>query len=241
MIATNATPSARPGPLTRPRSPRRRRWAARSGCGSRTSGAVRTTAAGQGRVAAGVGRRGIVGRTARRRTVGGARSWCASAGTAGVASRSPAGRPAGRRCSDARARAWRAPPPSVGEQERAVATAVVARRQVGVGSAVGGGRAPARPCRSSRKDIRRRSGPRRARSGTDAPRKRKNPGDNLFSRKAALSVSSALESLTSVFGMGTGMASPLESPGFVASGRGRQRRARVAGPGGRRKDLRSRG
>jgi hypothetical protein len=46
--------------------------------------------------------------------------------------------------------------------------------------------------------------------------KRKNPGDDLFSRKAALSVSSALESLTSVFGMGTGMASPLESPGSHA-------------------------
>ena len=42
----------------------------------------------------------------------------------------------------------------------------------------------------------------------------KDPGDDLFSRKAALSVSSALESLTSVFGMGTGVASPLESPGF---------------------------
>ena len=42
----------------------------------------------------------------------------------------------------------------------------------------------------------------------------KNPGDDLFSRKAALSVSSALESLTAVFGMGTGVASPLESPGF---------------------------
>src|SRR3954465_9543577 len=52
---------------------------------------------------------------------------------------------------------------------------------------------------------------------------RKNPGDDLFSRKAALSVSSALESLTSVFGMGTGMASPLESPGFVSSGRGARR------------------
>jgi hypothetical protein len=51
-----------------------------------------------------------------------------------------------------------------------------------------------------------------------ALRKRKNPGDDLFSRKAALSVSSALESLTSVFGMGTGMASPPVSPGFVASG-----------------------
>ena len=51
-------------------------------------------------------------------------------------------------------------------------------------------------------------------------RERKNPGDDLFSRKAALSVSSALESLTSVFGMGTGVASPLESPGFIASGHG---------------------
>ena len=51
----------------------------------------------------------------------------------------------------------------------------------------------------------------------------KNPGDDLFSRKAALSVSSALESLTSVFGMGTGVASPLESPGFFASGSFRQR------------------
>src|SRR5512140_1938667 len=48
---------------------------------------------------------------------------------------------------------------------------------------------------------------------------RKNPGDDLFSRKAALSVSSALESLTSVFGMGTGVASPLVSPGFPASDR----------------------
>ncbi len=49
------------------------------------------------------------------------------------------------------------------------------------------------------------------------PRTRKNPGDDLFSRKAALSVSSALESLTSVFGMGTGVASPLLSPGFLRS------------------------
>ena len=49
-------------------------------------------------------------------------------------------------------------------------------------------------------------------------KKRKNPGDGLFSRKATLSVSSALESLTSVFGMGTGVASPLESPGFHACG-----------------------
>ena len=62
---------------------------------------------------------------------------------------------------------------------------------------------------------------------TDRPvegaRNAKNPGDDLFSRKAALSVSSALESLTSVFGMGTGVASPLESPGFFASGSFRQR------------------
>jgi hypothetical protein len=55
-------------------------------------------------------------------------------------------------------------------------------------------------------------------SAVSCPRTRKNPGDDLFSRKAALSVSSALESLTSVFGMGTGMASPPVSPGFVASG-----------------------
>ena len=46
-------------------------------------------------------------------------------------------------------------------------------------------------------------------------RENRNPGDDLFSRKAALSVSSALESLTSVFGMGTGVASPLASPGFL--------------------------
>ena len=55
-------------------------------------------------------------------------------------------------------------------------------------------------------------------AAADGSRKRKNPGDDLFSRKAALSVSSALESLTSVFGMGTGMASPPVSPGFLASG-----------------------
>src|SRR5689334_23564834 len=68
------------------------------------------------------------------------------------------------------------------------------------------------------------------------PQVRKNPGDDLFSRKAALSVSSALESLTSVFGMGTGMASPLESPGFVAAGRVGSGCARIlAGSGGRRK------
>jgi hypothetical protein len=63
-----------------------------------------------------------------------------------------------------------------------------------------------------------------------------NPGDDLFSRKAALSVSSALESLTSVFGMGTGVASPLESPGFSASGcvSAAGRRARTVPCAGRR-------
>ena len=45
-----------------------------------------------------------------------------------------------------------------------------------------------------------------------APESKKDPGDDLFSQEAALSVSSALESLTAVFGMGTGVASPLESP-----------------------------
>ena len=53
-------------------------------------------------------------------------------------------------------------------------------------------------------------------SANACSQERKNPGDDLFSRKAALSVSSALESLTAVFGMGTGMASPLMSPGFRA-------------------------
>ena len=65
-------------------------------------------------------------------------------------------------------------------------------------------------------DTAQRPGDRARRTGV---LKCNNPGDDLFSRKAALSVSSALESLTSVFGMGTGVASPLESPGSYASGR----------------------
>ena len=74
-------------------------------------------------------------------------------------------------------------------------------------------------------------------AASQSPRRtRKNPGDDLFSRKAALSVSSALESLTSVFGMGTGVASPLESPGFSASGcvSAAGRRARICPCAGRR-------
>ena len=42
---------------------------------------------------------------------------------------------------------------------------------------------------------------------------KKYPGDDLFSQGVAPRVSSALESLTSVFGMGTGGSSPLASPG----------------------------
>ena len=42
----------------------------------------------------------------------------------------------------------------------------------------------------------------------------KYPGDDLFSQGVAPRVSSALESLTSVFGMGTGGSSPLASPGY---------------------------
>ena len=45
-----------------------------------------------------------------------------------------------------------------------------------------------------------------------------NPGDDLFSQGVAPRVSSALESLTSVFGMGTGGASPLASPGSSSIG-----------------------
>ena len=82
--------------------------------------------------------------------------------------------------------------------------------------------ARARPCRECIAVPTIRRPPPEWRRATDRrmrpPRKRKNPGDGLFSRKAALSVSSALESLTSVFGMGTGVASPLESPGFRACG-----------------------
>ena len=44
-------------------------------------------------------------------------------------------------------------------------------------------------------------------------REMKYPGDDLFSQEVAPQVSSALESLTSVFGMGTGGSSPLASPG----------------------------
>ena len=43
----------------------------------------------------------------------------------------------------------------------------------------------------------------------------KYPGDDLFSQEVAPRVSSALESLTSVFGMGTGGSSPLASPGYI--------------------------
>ena len=42
----------------------------------------------------------------------------------------------------------------------------------------------------------------------------KNPGNVLLSHQAALTVPSALEGLTSVFGMGTGVAPPLMSPGI---------------------------
>ena len=81
---------------------------------------------------------------------------------------------------------------------------------------------PANPVPSRQDSVRHPpAGPRRATwPAENVSRKRKNPGDDLCSRKAALSVSSALESLTSVFGMGTGVASPLESPGFSASGCG---------------------
>jgi hypothetical protein len=40
------------------------------------------------------------------------------------------------------------------------------------------------------------------------------PGDDLLSRAAASAVPSALEGLTSVFGMGTGVAPPVRSPGI---------------------------
>ena len=44
------------------------------------------------------------------------------------------------------------------------------------------------------------------------------PGDDLFSHSVARAVSSALGRLTSVFGMGTGGAAPLEPPGSISTG-----------------------
>jgi hypothetical protein len=45
-------------------------------------------------------------------------------------------------------------------------------------------------------------------------RKQKKPGNDLLSHPAAQAVPSARAGLTSVFGMGTGVAPPLQSPGF---------------------------
>ena len=44
----------------------------------------------------------------------------------------------------------------------------------------------------------------------------KKPGNDLLSHPAAQAVPSARTGLTSVLGMGTGVAPPLESPGFDA-------------------------
>ena len=44
------------------------------------------------------------------------------------------------------------------------------------------------------------------------------PGGDLFSHSVARAVSSALGRLTSVFGMGTGGAAPLEPPGSISTG-----------------------
>ncbi len=43
--------------------------------------------------------------------------------------------------------------------------------------------------------------------------RKNNPGDVLLSHQATLAVPSALEDLTAVFGMGTGVTPPLRSPG----------------------------
>jgi hypothetical protein len=50
----------------------------------------------------------------------------------------------------------------------------------------------------------------------DGPIKIKKPGNDLLSHPAAQAVPSARAGLTSVFGMGTGVAPPLKSPGFNA-------------------------
>jgi hypothetical protein len=55
------------------------------------------------------------------------------------------------------------------------------------------------------------------REGPDACSRmdRKKPGNDLLSHSAAQAVPSARAGLTAVFGMGTGVAPPLESPGFL--------------------------
>jgi hypothetical protein len=47
----------------------------------------------------------------------------------------------------------------------------------------------------------------------ELPRMKKSPGNVLLSHQVALTVPSALEGLTAVFGMGTGVAPPPRSPG----------------------------
>ena len=176
-------------------------------------------------------RPGRAGAAVEGRAAGGGRR----SGTAGAASRRRAG-PAARPPAAMVARGRRAPPGAVGRRR---GTGRCRDRASGRRIGVDARRArcalastAVMRCKDSRGPA--EPGRRRVRrSGRRRSRERKNPGDDLFSRKAALSVSSALESLTSVFGMGTGVASPLESPGFFASGSFRQRLdATVRGPRG---------
>ena len=103
----------------------------------------------------------------------------------------------------------------IGADHRAWADRMRGRARHRIGRLRHPGPGTCAPRRSSAKDSRGRRTDGRDGVRVRCPLETQNPGDDLFSRKAALSVSSALESLTSVFGMGTGVASPLESPGSM--------------------------
>ncbi len=209
--AANATASraTRTRLAGRPVRAQRRHGDRDAGRGRGRPGVVRASGARQRR-------RPVVGRSAARRGAASnvAHVACRRSGTGGAASRrraAPAARRRAQRCS-------RRPSSCASAPSAASRYGQIAGHRAGSARPAGRGRRRGRARqgrpRSWRKDSRRpASAATRVAVASGARRKRKNPGDDLFSRKAALSVSSALESLTSVFGMGTGVASPLESPG----------------------------
>ena len=85
-------------------------------------------------------------------------------------------------------------------------------------------KAPEIPSRFSKEFVNGEAGPHRSRywgslfSGSKLEiRRRKNPGNVLLSHQVALAVPLAMEGLTAVFGMGTGVTPPPRSPGKSVS------------------------
>ena len=131
------------------------------------------------------------------------------------------------------AHSWRAPRSGragsvvcarVARRERAHRTGARghSRRPPSADRQPGPGRGRCGPCvedRLSRRASQRAPAtPEPAAEGAARRGRNENPGDDLFSQEVAPQVSSALESLTSVFGMGTGGSSPLASPGSSSIG-----------------------